>query len=33
MRNRLYVLDLGRMQMARSSFFVDLAEDDPGVGM
>jgi len=30
MRNRLYVLDLGRMQMARSSFFGDLAEDDPG---
>ena len=28
MRNRLFVLDLGRMRMARRSFFGDLAEDD-----
>ncbi len=29
MRNKLYVLDLGRMRMARSSFFGDLAKNDP----
>ena len=29
MRNRLFVLDLGRMRMARRSFFGDLADDDP----
>ena len=29
MRNRLFVLDLGRMRMARRSFFGDLAEGDP----
>lgn len=29
MRNKLFVLDLGRMRMARRSFFGDLAEDDP----
>ncbi|MFQ5484793.1 MAG: N-acyl homoserine lactonase family protein [Desulfobacterales bacterium] len=29
MRNKLYVLDLGRMQMARSSFFGDIAKNDP----
>lgn len=29
MRNKLSVLDLGRMQMAKSSFFGDLADDDP----
>lgn len=28
MRNRLFVLDLGRMRMARRSFFDDLANDD-----
>lgn len=30
MRNKLFALDLGRMRMARRSFFGDLAEDDPG---
>ena len=29
MRNKLFLLDLGRMHMARASFFGDLAEDDP----
>ena len=29
MHNRLFVLDLGRMRMARRSFFGDLADDDP----
>ena len=29
MGNRLFVLDLGRMRMARRSFFGDLAETDP----
>lgn len=29
MRNKLFVLDLGRMRMARESFFGDLAADDP----
>ena len=29
MRNKLHVLDLGRMQMKRASFVGDLAEDDP----
>ena len=29
MRNRLFVLDLGRMRMARRSFFGDLADNDP----
>jgi glyoxylase-like metal-dependent hydrolase (beta-lactamase superfamily II) len=29
MHNRLFVLDLGRMRMARRSFFGDLAEEDP----
>ncbi len=29
MRNRLFVLDLGRMRMARRSFLGDLANDDP----
>jgi N-acyl homoserine lactone hydrolase len=29
MRTRLFLLDLGRMQMARSGFFGDLAENDP----
>ncbi len=31
MRNKLFVLDLCRMRMARRSFFGDLAEDDPSV--
>lgn len=29
MRNKLFVLDLGRMHMARESFFGDLAQNDP----
>lgn len=29
MRNKLFLLDLGRMHMLRSSFFGDLAENDP----
>ena len=29
MHNRLFVLDLGRMRMARRSFVGDLADDDP----
>ena len=29
MRDKLFVLDLGRMRMARRSFFGDLREDDP----
>ena len=29
MRNKLYLLDLGRMHMPGSSFFGDLAEEDP----
>lgn len=29
MRNKLFVLDLGRMRMARESFFGDLAKDSP----
>lgn len=31
MRNKLHVLDLGRMRMARRNFFGDLAEDDPAL--
>jgi hypothetical protein len=27
--NKLFLLDLGRMQMARSRFFGDLGENDP----